>query len=205
MSACWICSVDKVTDVESYLQFAETQLDEYLLLTKDLSTMRERIAAVQAGREQMSATRLAALEGSLQSCDSEAQERGPRVVRRLNWVCTQADYSVEENTQKIADLEAKLRTMRLKVSQMSALKSKAKELLAKYGAAGVKDEQEGLRASTESVKFHRVSSMLHETDLINPVQELRGTVVLDRTLDDDLDRVGQEVDEAFEKSWRSIR
>ena len=193
-----------MADINAYLHFAEAQLEEYLLLDQDLANMRERIAAVEAGSEQMSATRKMALKQSFQTCTEEAMERGPRVVKRLNWVCIQTDFSAQENTKKIADLKAKLKKAKLKASQLSTLREKATDLLAKYGAAGVQDE-EGLRASTESVKFHRSSTVITEMELLSPVPELRGTVVLDPSLNDDLGRVKNEVDEAFERSWRDIR
>ena len=106
-----ICA--QVADVQAYLEFAQSQVTEYLMLKNSIRT-----AAPQQ--------HLGEAEGLVH----EAELSGPRVVRRLLWVTSQTESS-------IAQIEAKMSKLQVKIEQHRAYKATAEGLLKQYNEAGL--------------------------------------------------------------------
>eukprot|EP00656_Telonema_subtile_P030498 TRINITY_DN33475_c0_g1_i1.p1 TRINITY_DN33475_c0_g1~~TRINITY_DN33475_c0_g1_i1.p1 ORF type:complete len:277 (-),score=86.07 TRINITY_DN33475_c0_g1_i1:221-1051(-) len=173
-------SNDQVEDVAQYLSYASSQLDEWLVLNQDIDKMKKKLRSVNNESAAMSAIRKKSMNDALRLCQEDAEMRGPRVVRKLNWVSTQSDYSIHKWRAKIDELGRKVR-------QAEEHKRSAEDLLRRYGVAGVATEPEA--ASVDSVSFLRTSSsaMLPSSPMME--DELRGTVQLEHSMEHDLQRV----------------
>ena len=99
--------------MQAYLEFAQSQVTEYLMLKTSIRT-----AAPQQ--------HLGEAEGLVH----EAELSGPRVVRRLLWVTSQTESS-------IAQIEAKMSKLQVKIEQHRAYKATAEGLLKQYNEAGL--------------------------------------------------------------------